>query len=656
MFSAVPMMRLSAVVLDRDERAVLRGLGRLGVMHIARTRAGPETAPLEPPDRSEQRVRCDRVRGGIAELRRVLALGAPPEMRAEPEAASLDRIEETLAQLEQRVTALVQRRQGLQTRRDQVAAMVEQVASFQGNDIPFEELGRFSFLHFAIGSLPEQKLDGLRDKVGDNVILLPLPRGSDRRALVAVTSRTGRFAMETALQQASFQHETIPMDGGATIEAVAGEGGRERERLESELTQISLACAELATSAAPALNEMEYLVQMEQRMLEAEESFPRTEATVLITGWVPAADLPSVTRRLKEMTRGSCVAEAVTPDRVPDDQVPVLLRHPRILRPFEMLVSGYGLPGYRELEPTLFVAITYMLMFGMMFGDVGHGAVLAVGGVAALVAGRTRKVRDVGVLLVLAGLSSMGFGAVYGSYFGITSLRVHALWRDPLEGNPMELMQGAVGLGVVIISIGVILNVINRFRRRDWVGGFLDSFGVVGALFYWGVLGLILKYAALRERGLVGLVVTLVVVLPIVAWALREPLVHALNRRAKRPTHMSGFFEATMESIVEAFEAVLSYMANTISFVRLAAYAMSHAAVLMATFVMAAEVRKISNGGDVLSVLVIIAGNLVAILLEGVIAAVQALRLEYYEFFGKFFSGSGHAFTPFRLGAEDERQ
>ena len=109
-----------------------------------------------------------------------------------------------------------------------------------------------------------------------------------------------------------------------------------------------------------------------------------------------------------------------------------------------------------------------------------------------------------------------------------------------------------------------------------------------------------------------------------------------------------------MESVVEAFEAALSYMANTISFVRLAAYAMSHAAVLMATFLLAAEVSKFSKGGGALSVLIIIAGNLVAILLEGVIAAVQALRLEYYEFFGKFFSGSGQAFTPFQLGAKKD--
>ena len=179
---------------------------------------------------------------------------------------------------------------------------------------------------------------------------------------------------------------------------------------------------------------------------------------------------------------------------------------------------------------------------------------------------------------------------------------------------------------------------------------------MAGALFYWGVLALLLKYAALKRSGLSGMALILVVALPLTVWVLKEPVVYVLkSRRGPAGAHSGSFFEAVMESGVEAFEAVLGYMANTISFVRLAAYAMSHAAILMATFVMAAEVKK-SAGGDVFSVLVIIAGNLVAILLEGIIAAVQTLRLEYYEFFGKFFSGDGHPFMPFRLSAADEMQ
>jgi V/A-type H+-transporting ATPase subunit I len=310
------------------------------------------------------------------------------------------------------------------------------------------------------------------------------------------------------------------------------------------------------------------------------------------------------------------------------------------------------LPTYQELEPTLFVALSYVLMFGMMFGDAGHGAVLAIGGLFALFAGRTGKMRDAGVLILFAALSSIVFGITYGSYFGLESFKKYALWHDPLEGDAMALMYGAIGIGIVMISLGLILNIINRFRRGDVIGGLLDKFGVVGVLFYWGALAFIAEYAVIESWGLVNLAVVLFLVLPLVGWALKEPIEYFTRRHASHSSETHGsLFAAMTESLVGAFEAVLSYLANTISFVRLAAYAMSHAAllVLVAAFMMAEEVRHISFGGGVLSVLVIILGNLVAIVLEGIIASVQALRLEYYEFFGKFFSGNGRPFEPFRL-------
>jgi V/A-type H+-transporting ATPase subunit I len=137
---------------------------------------------------------------------------------------------------------------------------------------------------------------------------------------------------------------------------------------------------------------------------------------------------------------------------------------------------------------------------------------------------------------------------------------------------------------------------------------------------------------------------------PIVGWSLKEPIEHFLSHAGgERNEDGGGLAGAIMESCVGAFEAVLSYLANTISFVRLAAYAMSHAALLFAAFMLAAEVRDFPIGGNLLSLLVIILGNIVAIVLEGIIASVQALRLEYYEFFGKFFSGGGQPFEPVRL-------
>ncbi len=171
-------------------------------------------------------------------------------------------------------------------------------------------------------------------------------------------------------------------------------------------------------------------------------------------------------------------------------------------------------------------------------------------------------------------------------------------------------------------------------------------------IFYWGALALVAQSAAIQAQGLRNWMVVLCLVLPIVAWASKEPVEYFLRRRAGHAAEQEGLLAAIAESTGGAFEGVLAYLANTVSFVRLAAYAMSHAAMLMAAFMMAAEVEKLPVGGGVLSVGVIILGNAVAIVLEGLVATVQTLRLEYYEFFGKFFPGSGQPFSPFRLVPE----
>ena len=651
MFRPVAMARLSAVVLERDERAVLRGLGRLGVMHLLRTRPGPDTAPLAPPDRTAELARCDELLARIDNLRRRLGVGPTPERAAEPVEITLEQIETGLKTLEEIAEHLLKRLAACEERASEVEAVLHRASPYEGLDLPIDLITQASFLHFAIGSLSEEDLAGLPGQLGENVILLPLGERQGRRHVVAISSRKGRFVMEAALEKAGFCRDTLVSESARTVEQLGEEARREKAAVAEELETIRHAIAGVAREGAQALANFDHRVTVERRVLEAEQHFPRTEATVLVTGWVPAEDMPALERHLHEITGGRCAVQAVDPRDVPEAEIPILLRHGRLLRPFEMLVTGYGLPAYREVEPTLFVAITYVIMFGMMFGDAGQGAVLALGGLLVLLKGRTAPVRDVGLLLLMVGLSSVAFGVTYGSYFGITELKGYALWHDPLEGDPMGVMYVAIGLGIVMMSVGLVLNVINRLRRGDVVGGLLDKFGVAGAVFYWGVLVLLVKSATFEEQGLVGLMIVLVIVAPLAAVAVKAPLQYTLSRRHGHAAHGGSLVEAILESAIEAFEAVIGYVANTVSFVRLAAYAMSHAALLMATFVIAAEMTKAWPGvlGSVLGVFVVVLGNLVAVLLEGIIASVQAVRLEYYEFFGKFFSGTGRAFMPFRF-------
>jgi V/A-type H+-transporting ATPase subunit I len=276
-----------------------------------------------------------------------------------------------------------------------------------------------------------------------------------------------------------------------------------------------------------------------------------------------------------------------------------------------------------------------------------------VGGLAAIFIGRSERASDIGVLLIFAGLASVAFGFVYGEYFGMHG---PGLWHTPLAAETtMTFMGVAIAVGIGVITLGLVLNVVNRFRQGDVLGGILDRAGVVGGVFYWASIVLVLRWA-IQHRSDLNWLLGPTIGLALVALIIKEPLLYALYRRQGKHHHADSFGEAVMESGIEVFETILGYLANTISFVRLAAYAMSHAAILLATFLLADAVAEATGSmGGMLRIVVIILGNILAILLEGIIASVQALRLEYYEFFGKFFSGSGRAFTPFRISSHNTK-
>ena len=645
MFSPEPMVRVSALVLKRDERALLYGLGRAGVVHLARSESDLPDAQPAPLGDSPALATCEELMERVETLIRVLRIPEQPPV-TESVAMTLDQVDARLTRIERASDDIARRGAQLEQRWTQVTMLLDQIAAYEDLDLPLEQLAKFAFLHFAIGSLPDQNLEALRRAMDDNVVLLPLELHGDRLPIVAVTSRKGRFALETTLKQAGFRHEKPPTKEGTNIKELADESRTEQRRLAVELESVQGEQQRFARDVAGELAVLARAVREEHAMLQAQQNFARTDTAVLINGWAPAAHAPALQEQLKKITGNRCVIRIDQPDDVPVEQIPVLMRQPRWLRPFSALVSGYGLPGYRDVQPTLLVAFTYMLMFGIMFGDVGHGAILGLGGLAAMLFLRDEKKRDYGVLVLMAGLSSILFGAIYGSYFGLPALHRWAIWHEPLH-EPVRLMVAAIGVGVVIVSLGIVLNIVNSFRRGDVVGGLLDKFGVAGIIFYWGSLLFIVRYSMLDEMGLAGLVLVVAITLPLLAMTLKEPLQYAISKLSGRKPHSENVMVAFIESTIEAFEAVLAYLANTISFVRLAAYAMSHAAILMATFAIAEAVGKTPGVGIVLYVIIAIIGNLVALILEGVVVAVQVLRLEYYEFFGKFFSGNGLPFRPF---------
>ncbi len=312
---------------------------------------------------------------------------------------------------------------------------------------------------------------------------------------------------------------------------------------------------------------------------------------------------------------------------------PTKLKNPGIFRPFEMFVEMYGLPAYNEMDPTIFIALTYTLMFGIMFGDVGQGLVLAAGGLLLY----RIKHMNLAAIVSLAGVWSTVFGFLYGSIFGFEEI-LHPIWMRPME-NLMTTLMLAIGFGMFLILVAMVLNLINAVRAGQTGRLLFDQSGIAGILCYGFVVFCVALYATGHALPATGLIAAFLI-LPLIAIFLKEPLSHLVEKKGHLFPEGSKvmFF---VEALVELFDVVLSYATNSISFVRVGAFALSHAGMMGVVLTLAGYESGSPN------MVVIVLGNIVVTALEGLIVGIQVLRLEYYEMFSRFYRGTGRPFKGF---------
>ncbi len=316
--------------------------------------------------------------------------------------------------------------------------------------------------------------------------------------------------------------------------------------------------------------------------------------------------------------------ELTSRDPRPDERklVPTVPGKSRLLAPFALLVKQYGIPAYGEVDPTPLFAVTFLLMFGMMFGDLGHGAVIAL---AAWLA--RRKLPNFYLFGVFAGISSMGFGLLFGSLFGYEEI-VPALWMSPLH-DPILMLKVALGWGIAFIVVACLLGIYNRLATADPMGAVFERHGLINLLFY---LAFLWGGYRLATAGSFGTLPTLLVVVSLLALAVFQW--HHLTA----PTG-----EKALVVAIETLDTVIVYLSNTLSFLRVSAFSLNHVALSLAIFTLAGMMGSFGH------VVTVILGNVFILVLEGGIVMIQVMRLQYYEGFSRYFSGDGHAFLPLRL-------
>lgn len=382
-------------------------------------------------------------------------------------------------------------------------------------------------------------------------------------------------------------------------------------------------------------------------LAEAILRFGRLRHTYVMVGWVPTDDLADVTRRLRLASK-EILIETIPTDRHGEQaHVPVALQHSKLLRPFQMLVTTYARPRYGELDPTWLIALTFPLLFGAMFGDVGHGLVLA--GFGALISSRRLKflnsLGSLGGLITICGLVAAVFGFLYGSIFGFEEI-LPALWLHPSK-NPLQILAVAIGAGVVLLTVGYLIGILNAVRSHDWGHLIFGHNGIAGFVLYWSLLGVAgSDFAKIPVAPVVFVVLAIAAGLAIM---FSEVLINLVD--GERPLLEGGIGTYAIQAPMELFEAVVSMLSNSLSYVRVGAFAIAHVVLTSVVFLLAGLV---GSQGSVPYWIIVIIGTLVVVLYEGLIVGIQAMRLSYYEFFGKFFTGGGMRFEPLRLSQAEE--
>ena len=666
------MVQLFAVVLQKDAERVTEALLREGVMQFI------STSELgEGQLRGRLTGQSGISLGDITDLRRrteglLHTIGVIP---AAPSETDLDKrvavdIRQEAARLDGIETKRTRTRERQRTIQQEILKLEEiqrQVALY-GTDLPdLSRASRHSFIAMQIGRLPVANIKRFEDAL-KALPSLPVAMGheGDMAHFVLISMKRDSEQIRKVLASVGWTDVELLTQSQSVKEDASKELGAKLRTLTAEQKKLEAEADDIIKADESHLKELWVNLRVTELFHRIQANFASSARSVVFSGWVPASKEDKLTKAIKQASAGRCYMmwNKAESDDINAADVPVRLDNPKTLAPFQMLVSNFGIPQYGTIDPTPFVMPIYLIMFGLMFADVGQGLVLAILGFLGARAmkkdPRRKGYLQLFRLIVWCGASSMFFGAMFGSYFGKDLLRplwfdFHGIISGHESGSSVirdvyDILSITIYFGIAVIALGLLFNWVNLIRSRHWFTLVFDKAGLLGGWIYGGGVYTATYMVAQDYRALPpGSILFWLVGLPALLLAAKEPVHMLMHRKSPSDEASNPFFtiiNLVMEWMVELLEVFSGYLSNTLSFMRVAGLGIAHVCLMISIFTLAEMTSGIS------SVIVLILGNVLVIALEGLSAGIQALRLNYYEFFTKFFHGTGKLYTPISLASE----
>ncbi len=533
--------------------------------------------------------------------------------------------------------------------------------AFSNLKVAYSELESLSFLTIRIGKVEDNTFEALNESVSSRAVIVRL--GTEDNRILVACSKKARFFVDGELKKVGFVELELPKDFKGMPDDVLLTLEENSKKTIENLRSVEEERKNFAETHKDSLYHLLQVYSVGSQIYEVENVLESTEMVYRITGWIPAFEASKVLHEIDELTKGRTAIREFLPSEVPSvlngsEKVPVKLKHGKIVSNFERMIFSYGSPLYGTVDPTPFVALFFTVLFGIMFGDAGQGLTFLILGI--LMQLKVIKIggwEKFGLVFMCIGISSTVMGLLTGEFFANEEILVPfsrfvtGLFGEPRDqilhmmpsSNPesikrMFLFFGfTVAVGFIINSCGLIINIINQFTLRRIGKALFGKNGISGAVFFWYVIAFVLRVALFKHSPAVydWIIIAATLLLTIFG----EPLERLVD--GERPVFENGVFSGLISAVVELIEVISSYLSNTVSFLRVGAFALAHAVLGFIINMMSSMAPGV--GGLLVSII----GNVIVVVLEGMIVAIQVVRLQYYEFFSKFFSETGREFKPF---------
>lgn len=657
MAKTTPMRLVELMILKDDIRSVIEFLGKFGLFQFQSTLDSSAT-----PDFNKSQTVFD----SLQELRAYLGIDdvedydkdshAPTEEDYE----SAEKIIKNIKEFRDREMAALEIKK-------KVSDAYNEANSFANLKVSYSELEHLSFLSLRIGKIDPAVVDELVFNLSNRAVIIPL--GDDKSRVLAASSKKGRFALDAELKRYGFIPLEIPKDFKGIPDDVLAELKAQTLQEEKNIEVISIERESYSKTHKDEIIRLLRCMSIGAQVQNLECQLESTQLVYRITGWVPVYSCVDLMKDLDNLTEGRIALRQYEPEEVPSvkegrETIPVKLTHGKLVGNFQKLIFGFGSPVYGTIDPTPFVAFFFILLFGIMFGDAGQGLVFVLIGIL-MMKGVIKKFPvspEFGPIFIAIGCSSTIMGLLTGEFFANPNVLVpFSRFITGLYGEPhdhiLHLMPTAesigtmftfflvtIGIGFVINSTGLIINIINQFQQKKYGKAIFGKTGLCGSIFFWYLVFVVIRIFAFDSSFQVyDWIIIGVALFGVFAG---HPLERALEKH--KPIFPNGVGAGIIEGVVEIIEVVSSYLSNSVSFLRVGAFALAHAVLGFIIHTMM-ELVGGGSGGIVFSLLVQIVGNVVIIVLEGMIVSIQVIRLQYYEFFSKFFTETGKEFVPFKF-------